>query len=45
MYRVSNYSIFLMPCFTGIRDGGGVGAGAGCLGGAGLSFAMIASRW
>ena len=41
-----NYSIFLMPRFTGMRDGAGAGAGAGSGGGgAGLSLAMIASRW
>ena len=43
-----NYSIFLMPCFTGMRDGAGAGAGAGAGsggGGAGLSLVMIASRW
>ena len=43
-----NYSIFLMPCFTGMRDGAGAGAGAGDGsggGGAGLSLVMIASRW
>ena len=42
------YSIFLMPCFTGMRDGAGAGAGAGSGsggGGAGLSLAIIASRW
>ena len=40
------YSIFLMPCFTGMRDGadsaGFAGSGGG---GAGLSLVMIASRW
>ena len=40
------YSIFLMPCFTGMRDGAGsagfTGSGGG---GAGLSLVMIASRW
>ena len=41
----SNYSIPLMPRFTGRRDGTGVGVGAGCAGGAGLNLAMIASRW
>ena len=43
-----NYSIFLMPRFTGMRDGAGAGAGAGAGsggGGAGLSLVMIASRW
>ena len=43
-----NYSIFLMPCFTGMRDGAGAGAGSGAGsggGGAGLSLAIIASRW
>ena len=46
VYRVFyNHSISLMPRFTGMRDGAGVGAGAGCVGGAGLSLAMIASRW
>ena len=45
------YSISLMPRFTGMRGGAGVGysgAGtgcAGCAGGAGLSLFLIASRW
>ena len=41
-----NYSIFLRPRFTGMRDGAGsagfTGSGGG---GAGLSLVMIASRW
>ena len=40
IYSVLNDSIFLMPCFTGMRDGAGSGGG-----GAGLSLVMIASRW
>ena len=44
-----NYSIFLIPRFTGIRDGAGVGAGgvAACGAGvaAGLNLFMMASRW
>ena len=40
------YSIFLMPRFTGMRDGAGSAGFAGSGGGgAGLSLAMIASRW
>ena len=39
-----NYSIFLIPCFTGMREGAGAGAGSDG-GGAGLSLAIIASRW
>ena len=39
-----SYSISLMPRFTGMRDGAGVGARAGGAGGAGLSL-VIASRW
>ena len=40
------YSIFLMPCFTGMRDGAGSAGFTGSDGGgAGLSLVMIASRW
>ena len=43
---VLNYSIFLMPRFTGMRDGAGSAGFAGSGGGgAGLSLVMIASRW
>ena len=35
-----------MPCFTGMRDGAGSAGFAGSGGGgAGLSLAIIASRW
>ena len=40
------YFIFFRPCFTGMRDGAGSAGFAGSGGGgAGLSLAMIASRW
>ena len=46
IYSVLNYSIFLMPRFTGMRDGAGSAGFAGSGGGgAGLSLVMIASRW
>ena len=44
--RVLNYTIFLMPRFTGMRAGAGSAGFAGSSGGgAGLSLVMIASRW
>ena len=46
IYGVLNYSIFLMPRLTGMRDGAGSAGFAGSGGGgAGLSLAMIDSRW
>ena len=46
-YVFKNYSIFLTPRFTGIREGAGAagsGAGAGA-GSAGFSLCTMASRW